>query len=179
MARVTDPVTLVAALGLYFGGGPAAGHRADSMTDGPGRVREADPARADGLIAEIETLWRTASSLPGLWGEHALPLEEACERVDRARELARINRASHAGDRGSNQPAGGPVGLGSDGEVVVDRARDLRDRALLRLESLAGILDLNREDNVPRRAGKGDDSGVVRDQTAERPRLVSDLCSCR
>lgn len=83
MARVTDPAALVAALGLYFGEGPSEGYRPGSMTDGPGRVREADPSRADGLIAEIDTLWQTASSLPGLWGEHALPLEEACERVER------------------------------------------------------------------------------------------------
>ena len=83
MARVPDPAALVAALGLYFGEGRAEGYRPGSMADGPGRVRKADPARADGLIAEIETLWQTASSLPGLWGEHALPLEEACERVER------------------------------------------------------------------------------------------------
>jgi hypothetical protein len=82
MARVIDPAALVAALGLYFGEGPSEGYRPGSMTDGPGRVREADPSRADGLISEIETLWQTASSLPGLWGEHALSLEQACERVE-------------------------------------------------------------------------------------------------
>jgi len=82
MARV-DPAALVAALGLYFGEGPSEGYRPGSMADGPRRVREADPTRADGLISEIETLWQTVSSLPGLWGEHALPLEEAGERVER------------------------------------------------------------------------------------------------
>jgi hypothetical protein len=44
------------------------------MTDGPGRVREADPSHAGGLISEIETLW------------HAFPLEEAGERVERLLE---------------------------------------------------------------------------------------------
>jgi hypothetical protein len=66
MARVTDPAALVAALGLYFGAGSSEGYRPGSMSDGPGRVREADPARADRLISEIETLWQTATSLPGL-----------------------------------------------------------------------------------------------------------------
>jgi hypothetical protein len=83
MARVTDPAALVAALELDFGEGLSEGYRPGRMADGPARVREADPSRADGLIGEIETLWRTASSLPGLWGEHALPLEEACERAER------------------------------------------------------------------------------------------------
>ena len=83
MARVTDPAALVAALGLYFGEDPSEGYRPGNMTDGPGRVREVDPSRAEILIAEIETLWRTASGLPGLWGEHSLPLEKACERVER------------------------------------------------------------------------------------------------
>jgi hypothetical protein len=83
MARVTDPAALVAALGLSFGEGPSEGYRPGSMTDGPGRVRDVDPSRVERPIAEIETLWQTASSQPGLWGEHALPLEEARERAER------------------------------------------------------------------------------------------------
>lgn len=44
MVRVSDPAAFVAALGLYFGEGPSEGYRPGSMTDGPGRVREAEEA---------------------------------------------------------------------------------------------------------------------------------------
>lgn len=82
MAHVSDPGELVAALGLYFGEGPSEGYQPGTMSHGPQRVREAYPARADGLIAEITTLWQAASNLAGLWGKDSLPLEEACARVD-------------------------------------------------------------------------------------------------
>lgn len=81
MTPVSNPSAFCAALGLYFGDSASEGYRPGETFEGPQRIREAFPANADLLIAEIDALFRAARGLPGLWGDGALPLEEACLRV--------------------------------------------------------------------------------------------------
>ncbi|MGQ0810001.1 MAG: hypothetical protein ACT4OO_02095 [Nitrospiraceae bacterium] len=83
MANVASPGEFCAALGLYFGDGAGERYHPGDAIEGTKRIRDTFPESAEVLIAEIDTLLQTARRLPGLWGDGALPLEEACQSIDK------------------------------------------------------------------------------------------------
>jgi len=78
MGPVSNPDEFCAALSTYVGAG---------LGVGAGRVRSEFPEHAPVLLAEIDALLQASRNLPGLWGHEALPLDDACDRIDRFVEV--------------------------------------------------------------------------------------------